>query len=194
MTPSTSKRPKQAAGQTPDPIEIQSAALIFKTTRDDHRIAWLAALAISIHILESALPSPIPGIKPGLANVISITVLMLYGWSAASWVTLLRVLVGSIIIGTFLTPTFMLSLSGAVASLIVLWIAYHLPGKGFGAIGYSLLASMAHMAGQFFIAYLIFIPHPGLFRLLPPMMTMAVIFGIVNGIIVNTLIKRLNDT
>jgi len=186
MTPSTSKQPEH--------VETPTGALTFKTTRDDHLIAWLAALAISIHILESALPSPIPGIKPGLANVISIAVLMLYGWSAASWVTLLRVLVGSIIIGTFLTPTFMLSLSGAIASLTVLWLASQLPGKGFGAIGYSLLASMAHMAGQFFIAYLIFIPHSGLFRLLPPMMTMAVIFGIVNGIIVNALIKRLDDT
>ena len=42
------------------------------TTRQDHRIAWLTALAITIHIAESALPSPLPGIKPGLANVVTI--------------------------------------------------------------------------------------------------------------------------
>ncbi len=42
-----------------------------RTTAEDHRIAWLTALAITIHIMESALPAPVPGLKPGLANVIA---------------------------------------------------------------------------------------------------------------------------
>ena len=57
------------------------------TTHADHRIAWLAALAITIHIVESALPSPLPGVKPGLANVVTIVVLWRYGWAAAAWVS-----------------------------------------------------------------------------------------------------------
>jgi heptaprenyl diphosphate synthase len=38
-----------------------------QTTTEDHRIAWLTALAITIHILESAFPSPLPGrvLPPG---------------------------------------------------------------------------------------------------------------------------------
>ena len=83
------------------------------TTRQDHRIAWLTALAITIHIAESALPSPLPGIKPGLANVVTIVALVQYGWGTAAWVALLRVLIGSLLIGTFLSPTFLLSLAGA---------------------------------------------------------------------------------
>ena len=35
-----------------------------ETEPSDYRIAWWAALAITIHIVESALPTPIPGIKP----------------------------------------------------------------------------------------------------------------------------------
>ncbi len=166
--------------------------LVIQTTRQDHRIAWLAALAISIHILESALPSPFPGVKPGLANVITIICLMLYGWNSAAWITMLRVLVGSLLIGTFLTPTFVLSLAGALASIAVLWIASRLPGSGFSAIGYSLLAAMAHMSAQFFAAYVLFIPHEGLFHLLPILLTMAVIFGLISGIIANQVIKRIH--
>ena len=56
-------------------------ALCFNTTREDHRIAWLAALAITLHIVESALPSPIPGVKPGLANIITIIALIQFGCS-----------------------------------------------------------------------------------------------------------------
>ncbi|HED40566.1 MAG TPA: Gx transporter family protein [Chromatiales bacterium] len=162
-----------------------------KTTPDDHLVAWLAALAITIHIIESVLPSPLPGVKPGLANVITIAVFILYGWRTAVWVSMLRVLVGSILIGTFLSPTFMLSFSGAIASLAVLWLASHLPGAGLGPIGLCLVAAMAHMFGQFYTAYLLFIPHDGLFKLLPLLMTAAVIFGIISGIIVRSMLHHL---
>ncbi len=167
--------------------------LSIQTTREDQRIAWLAALAITIHIAESALPSPIPGVKPGLANIITIICLMQYGWSCAAWVAILRVLVGSILIGTFLSPTFALSMSGAVASIIVLGLASRLPGKGLGTVGYSLLAAMAHMAAQFFVAYTLFIPHQGLFHLLPILMTVAIVFGIGSGIIANHIINKIKE-
>lgn len=160
-------------------------------TREDYLIAWLAALAVTIHIAESALPTPLPGVKPGLANVVTIAVLMRFGWRTAVWVALLRVLAGSLLLGTFLAPTFVLSASGAAASLAVLGLAIHLPGRGFGPLGYSLLAAMSHMGAQFWAAYALFIPHPALLHLLPVLMTAAVLFGIVNGIIVRSLLKHL---
>jgi len=172
----------------PDTKQIN---LTFDTTREDYRIAWLTALAISIHIIESALPSPLPGVKPGLANVITIVVLLMYGWPTAAWVAMLRVTVGSLIIGTFLTPTFVLSLSGAIATIMALGIGSRLPGRGLGPIGYCLVASMAHMATQFIVAYTLFIPHDGLFKLLPVLMTASVVFGIVSGLIVNAMMSRL---
>ncbi len=159
-------------------------------TVEDHRIALLAALAITIHIAESALPTPLPGIKPGLANIITIATLCLYGLRTAAWVLMLRVLAGSLLLGTFLSPTFALSFSGAVAALLVLSVARLIPGLGFGAVGYSLLAAMAHMAGQFTVAYWLFIPHPALLQLFPVLMTAAVLFGLVSGIIVATMLKH----
>jgi len=164
------------------------------TTRQDHRIAWLTALAITIHIVESALPSPLPGIKPGLANVVTIVALVHYGWRTAAWVALLRVLIGSLLIGTFLSPTFLLSLTGAVGSLAVLRLASWVPGRPFGPVGYSLLAAMAHMAAQFFTAYWVFIPHPGLFRLFPVLMSASLIFGVTSGIIAHVALQRLRPT
>jgi heptaprenyl diphosphate synthase len=164
---------------------------IIQTTRDDHRIAWLTALAITIHIAESALPSPLPGVKPGLANVITIAVLILFGWRMAVWVNLLRVLAGSLLIGTFLSPTFILSLSGALASTVTIALLSQLPGQGCGPIGYSVAAAMTHILAQFWVAYLLFIQHDGLFYLLPLLMTAALIFGLVNGLIVFAMLKRL---
>ncbi len=152
-----------------------------ETTRDDHLIAWLAALAVVIHIAESAIPAPLPGFKPGLANVITLLALFLGGWRAALWVTLLRLLAGSLLSGTFLTPTFFLAGGGALGALALLALANRLPGTG--PIGYSLLAACGHMAGQFLVAWSLFIPHPALLYLLPILMTLAVMTGLLNGII-----------
>lgn len=172
--------------------------LRIQTTRQDHLIAWLTALAITIHIAESALPSPVPGVKPGLANVITVICLMQFGWRTAAWVAMLRVLVGSLLIGTFLSPAFALSLAGACATIAVLYLAQRLsaqlPALRLGVIGYSLLAAMAHMYAQFCVAYWLFIPHQGLFQLLPVLMTMAVIFGLVSGIIAQHVLNRLPPT
>jgi heptaprenyl diphosphate synthase len=157
--------------------------MYIQTTAEDHRIAWLTALAICIHLLESALPSPLPGLKPGLANVITIAVLLQFGWRTAAWVSLLRVVCGSLLLGTFLSPAFLLSLGGAICSMGILWLACRLPGEGFGAVGYSILAALAHMTGQFTLAWLVFIPHPAVRRLFPVLLTAALLFGIIGGII-----------
>ena len=169
--------------------------LTIQSTRDDHRIAWFSALAIVIHLLEASLPSPFPGIKPGLANVITIAVLCLYGWRIAAWVNLFRVVIGSILIGTFLTPTFMMSASGAVSALFSLGlvsVVNRLFKLGIGPVGYSVIAALAHMSGQFSLAYLWFIPHPGLFKLFPVLMSLALLFGIISGIITQFLLKRIS--
>lgn len=164
-----------------------------QTNRDDHRIAWLTALAVSIHLLESIIPSPVPGLKPGFANIVTIIVLCQFGLSMAAWVNLLRVLVASLILGTFLSPTFMLSLSGALSSIAILSVAYLLNKSRlrFGPMGYSLLAAIAHITGQFVIAYLLFVPHPGLWTLFPVLLLFAVLLGTVNGIISQNILKRI---
>ncbi|MCK5649065.1 MAG: Gx transporter family protein [Gammaproteobacteria bacterium] len=172
----------------------------FITTHQDHRVALLAALAITIHIIESTFPSPLPGIKPGLANVITLFTFMMYGWKTALQVSLLRVVISSLLLGTFLSPTFLLSLSGALlslSSLILIQLPFFLlSDKNHyqpGAIGYAIIASISHMSGQFLMAWYFFIPHPGLFKLLPIFITFAVILGIVSGIITQLTISQLKQ-
>lgn len=161
-----------------------------QATREDLRIAYLAALAIVIHVVEASVPSPLPGIKPGLANVVTVLVLLLFGLRAAIWVAMLRVVAGSLVVGSFLSPTFIMSFSGAVAALAALAMGRALPGLG--PVGFSVLAGMAHMAAQFSVAYWLFVPHPALWGLFPVFMTAAVGFGLINGIIASAVMDRLS--
>ena len=49
---------------------------------EDHRIARLAAAAIGLSLIDAAIPTPLPGVKPGLANIVTLIVLARCGWRA----------------------------------------------------------------------------------------------------------------
>ena len=153
------------------------------TTSDDHQIARMAAIALGLTILENAIPSPLPGVKPGLANIVTLIVLSKFGWRMAAWVSLLRVVAGSLLFGSFLTPGFFLSLIGAVLSLIVLAFFRHLPSRWFGPVSHSIFAAFAHITGQMLVVFLWLIPHAGIAYLIPLFATAALVFGTVNGLI-----------
>lgn len=153
-------------------------------------MAKLAALAIGLHLIESIVPSPLPGVKPGIANIVTLYVLYKFDFATAAWVSLLRVFAGSMLLGQFLSPTFMLSLSGALTSLLVLAIAIKLPKKWFGPVSLSIFAAFAHIAGQLVVVRLWLIPHAGVAYLIPIFAAAALVFGLVNGLIVAALLNN----
>lgn len=160
-----------------------ASSIRLHATAEDHHVARMAAVALGLTILEGAIPSPLPGVKPGLANIVTLIVLARYGWRTAVWVSLLRVLAGSLLFGNFLTPGFFLSFSGALLSLLVLGLARHLPVRIFGPVSHSVLAAFAHISGQMAVVYLWLIPNAGIAYLIPIFAAAALVFGTVNGLV-----------
>jgi len=150
----------------------------------DVRIARYGAAAIMLSVAEAAIPSPLPGIKPGLANIVVLIVLLRHGWSDAIWVSLLRVVGGSLLTGQFLAPGFFLALIGAIGSLGALALVCRLPDRWFGPVAYSILAALTHVAAQLLLARLWLVPHDGLWLLAPLFAASALGFGLLNGLIV----------
>jgi len=159
------------------------AVIELSVSETDRRIARYAAAAIALTVAEAAIPSPLPGVKPGLANIVVLVVLLRHGWRAAVWVSLLRVFAGSLVIGQFLAPGFFLSLAGTVCSLGALAAANRLPRRWFGPVSQSILAAVAHIGGQVVLARLWLVPHDGVFYLVPVFAAAALVFGIVNGLV-----------
>ena len=158
------------------------SSLELRVTPADRRIARYAAAAIALTVAEAAIPSPLPGVKPGLANIVVLIVLARHGWREAAWVSLLRVLAGSLLVGQFLAPGFFLSLTGALTSLVALALAARLPARWFGLVSQSILAAFAHVGGQVLLARAWLVPHDGVFYLVPVFALFALVFGIVNGL------------
>jgi heptaprenyl diphosphate synthase len=169
------------------------STISLKTTKEDHHIAKLTALAIGLHVLEALFPSPLPGVKPGIANIITLYVLVQYGFGTAAWVSLLRVFASSLLLGHFLSPTFVLSLTGALLSLATLWLVQHLPKQYFSVITLSILAAFAHITGQLLVVRLWLIPHAGVNYLIPVFALAALIFGFVNGLITNQALQQIQN-
>lgn len=170
--------------QTPTP---PSSRITLQITATDRQIARLATAAIGLSLLDASIPTPLPGIKPGLANIITLLVLSRFGWITAAWVTGLRILAVSLVLGQFLTPGFFLALAGGVTSLLTLGIAKHLPERYFGFVSWSVLAALAHIAGQIALARLWLIPHDGIYHLIPLFGLAALITGTFNGLIAQRL-------
>jgi len=172
---------------------ITDKKISITTTLQDHQVARLAALAIGLHLIEAIIPSPLPGVKPGIANIVTLYVLYKFDFETAAWVSLLRVFAGSFLFGQFLTPTFMLSLSGALLSLFALYIGSHLSKKWFGPVSLSLLAAFAHIAAQLLVVRLWLIPSTGVSYLIPVFALAALIFGTLNGLVTLALINKFNQ-
>lgn len=160
-------------------------------TRDDLLVAGFTALAVVVHVLESAVPMPLPGLKPGLANLVVLVVLLRHGLGLALWVALLRVLVAALATGTFLTPTFALSAAGALGSIAALTLVHALGRGRVGAIGYAAASATAHMAAQLVLAGLLFLPLAAVLALAPPLLGIALGLGIAGGTIARTVLQRL---
>ncbi len=159
-------------------------------TAEDQRIARLTVAAVGLSLVDAAIPLPVPGVKPGLANIVVLVVLARYGWVAAAWVSGLRIVACSLLLGYFLSPGFFMSASGAACSLFALAFTRRLPRRWFGPVSWSIVAAFSHIAGQLALARLWLIPHDGLFLLAPLFAMAALVFGIINGLLAARLLAE----
>ncbi len=119
-------------------------------------LSMLAACGLILFVFESFLPL-LPWSRPGLGNVATILALLFFGFSDAVKVTLLRVVLGSLILGRLFTPVFVFALTGGLASVLVMSFVHRYTKKVFGPIGISVLGAASHNMVQIVVAYLLFV-------------------------------------
>lgn len=145
------------------------------------RLSILSTIALTIFMIEIQIPPlvPIPGIKLGLANIITLIVLELYGTKEAMIVLTIRIFLGSMFSGQVLS--FLYSLTGGMLCLGVMVFLIKILGKG-GICFISISGAIAHNIGQILIAMIIF-QTTSLIYYLPILLISAVITGTFTGIV-----------
>lgn len=157
-------------------------------------LSMLVALGTVLHVVEAMIfiPLPLPGVKLGLANIVTLFAVYLYGIRGGLAVAVARVLLGSLIGGILLSPGFFLALSGAIASTLVMaWLFKHT--TCFSVIGISMAGAVGHNLGQLLAASLI-LQSSAVFYYLPVLLLAAVPTGFFTGHILKSLLTRLEKT
>ena len=166
--------------------------------RKIHQVALLVALACILQISESMIPHPIPGLRLGLANIITLTTLVLLGFRRALEVAIIRTILSSLIIGTFMSPGFILSFAAAVSSTLIMGFFYWLSGLHaryrFSIIGISIVGAFCHNMVQLGMAYFLLVKHGGIFVFFPWLSIGALATGWVVGVVAGGVCRRLAGT
>jgi heptaprenyl diphosphate synthase len=160
------------------------------------RLPALVAAAAILQISESMLPHPIPGLRFGLANIVTLIILVQQGFKAALTVTLLRTVVSAFVLGSFLSPGFILSFTGGCASItmagLLQRLSHRVPALRISPIGLGIAGAFVHNMVQLTLAYLLLIRHPGIFLLVPWLSFGSVGLGAFSGSLALAVLSRLD--
>lgn len=149
------------------------------------RLAMLLSISIILNILESFIPIfNFPGIRIGLANIITLFVLYTYGFKDAIYISILRVLLVGILRTGLFSITFYFSLFGSILSVISMGI---FKKTKLSIVGISIIGAIMHNVGQI-IASLIFI-NTNLIYYLPILIITSIITGTIIGLISKQLLN-----
>jgi heptaprenyl diphosphate synthase len=150
------------------------------------KIAALTAMASALQVAESFLPHPIPGVKLGLANMIVLIALVDMGFAAAFEIAIMRTIISSLMMGTFLSPGFVLSFAASAASCALMGLMYGAQKKTnvtiFSLTGISIAGSITHNSVQLALVFLFLIKSKGVLLLMPWLGISAVVMGFITGI------------
>lgn len=153
--------------------------------------AILLSLALILAIVERWIPLdlivPVPGIKLGLANIVSLFALARMRPIDALAILVMR----CVIIGTFTGLTsFLFSITGGLLALITMALVIPLEGKFISLIGVSLVGAAAHNLGQISVAVLLLGEWRLLVTYLPPLLLTSLGTGTLTGVASVPLIAR----
>jgi len=163
------------------------------TTKQLTLCAVLTAMALALSYLENlfplALAIPIPGVKLGLANVVTLFALYVLGPGQALMILLARCFLGAVFAGNMNALIF--SLLGGVTAMLVMILLTHLPGLS--VYGVSIGGAAAHNCGQV-AAAIITLGNPAPIAYLPILLGVSLFTGALTGLIAACLFKALTHT
>ncbi len=153
-------------------------------------LALLSAIALTIFMVEAQIPAlvPIPGVKMGLANIVTVFAVFALGPKDGAAVLFVRIFLGAVFAGNFST-IFYSAAGGACAIGVTILLKKILTTKQLWVAGS--LGAVAHSIGQMAVAILL-TSTPGLIVYLPVMIAISILTGCFTGLCAQFLVNRGN--
>ena len=147
----------------------------------------MAALAIILGYVEMLLPVffVVPGMKLGLANLVTVFVLYRYRAKEAAVISLIRIVVIGFLFANLFSILY--SLAGAALSLLCMTAARRF--SGLAIVGVSILGGVTHNLGQLIVAALV-VENGNVFYYFPALLISGLVTGALIGIVTGEILKR----
>lgn len=154
-------------------------------------LAIIISQALVLHYIEGFIPVLAPGAKLGLANIMTMVTLALFGFREAMIVVIIRSVLGSLLGGS--VTGILYSLSGGILSGLIMSILYLNFPSYFSLMGISTAGAVFHNIGQLLTASWIFGTIGILYTYLPVLMLAAVVTGYFNGLVTRYILNYLQS-
>lgn len=153
-------------------------------------LALLSAIALTIFMVEAQIPAlvPIPGVKLGLANIVTVFTVFALGAKEGVIVLFIRIFLGAVFAGNFSTILYSAA-GGACAIGVTILLRKILTKKQLWVAG--CLGAIAHSIGQMTMAILL-TGTPSLAVYLPVMIAVSIVTGAFTGLCAQFLVNRGN--
>lgn len=155
------------------------------------RMALLCAIALTIFMVEAQLPPPVPlpGIKLGLSNIITVFAVFVIGPGEAAAILFVRIFLGAVFAGNF--STILYSGTGGICAIgVTILLLQLLNRKQLWVAG--VLGAIAHSIGQMAVAVWM-TGTTAILIYLPAMIACSIVTGLFTGLCAQLLVNRRND-
>jgi len=155
-------------------------------------LAFLTALAALMNIAESLFfrALPLPFLRLGLANVVTLYLLMQHRFVLALLLSILKTLLGGIFTFTLLSPSTLLSLGGGLSAYLIMAIL--IKGNfGLSIIGISISGAVMHNLVQVLLVRYLIIRSESILMLLPIMLGLGLVSGSLVAYLSNLLSQKM---
>lgn len=154
--------------------------------------AVLTALALGLSVMENMFPVtaviPLPGVKLGLANIVTVFALYTLGSKQALGILIARCLLGSLFAGN--VSALLFSLMGGILAMLVMIGLKQL--RGLSIFGVSIGGAAAHNVGQIGAA-IITLGDTAVLGYLPVLLGVSLITGTVTGLVAALLFRAMKN-
>ena len=151
-------------------------------------LGLLSAIALTIFMVEAQIPPvvPLPGVKLGLANIVTVFAVFALGAKEGAAVLFVRIFLGAVFAGNFST-IFYSAAGGACAIAVTILLKKILKENQLWVAGS--LGAVAHSVGQMAMAMLLTLT-PSIAVYLPVMIAISIVTGLFTGLCAQFLVSR----
>lgn len=149
------------------------------------RMGVFIALAMIFSYIEVLIPFNfgIPGVKLGIANIVTVTSLYVFSTGEAFGISVIRIVLMGILFGNGMSLLY--SLAGGLLSFLAMWIGKRT--SWFSVMGVSMAGGVFHNVGQI-LAVMLVMKNTMFVAYLPVLLVAGIVTGYLIGLLANKMV------